>query len=412
MSIFSGVVGRKTIFCVSFILGVLLLTVIIKPGGVEYVYREVYTYTSPSLIFLPPPVATSSIVVPELKIQKAVIETPPVIRKLRELKKTGIVKPLPRIEIEKIIPESGPATANNTRELYDILHGCAMHGITEVTLNDKTNVSVSDMENSVYGQTYMTRSTNADGTQTWKFFLNDFSRLMRTVYDDGNNWVNLTQLELEALQQSLTFIEKSAGIKAGMSDYERAKRVHDALISRIDYHDLNDDSSVFYLARDKFVIYALTRDKGICEGYAQAYGYLLSLVGVESLIVSGWVASIPAEKEKSAQPFKNADIGAHAWNIVKIGNQWGHVDVTWDDGGGASAPSYKYFGKSDSWMARHSNKGDIINADNTRTRVSTYFDYRTFGDMDGFMKNGRVIDSRGGYCLKLWDSPAQGWGRE
>lgn len=49
-------------------------------------------------------------------------------------------------------------------------------------------------------------------------------------------------------------------------------------------------------------------DSTICEGYAKGYNLLLKAAGIESFYVHS---------------------NSHAWNIVKLGNQYFHVDTTW-----------------------------------------------------------------------------------
>lgn len=53
----------------------------------------------------------------------------------------------------------------------------------------------------------------------------------------------------------------------------------------------------------------------VCNGYAKTMKYLLDKAGVESVIAYGTVE----------------DGSRHAWNIVKIDNEWYHVDATWGD---------------------------------------------------------------------------------
>lgn len=68
---------------------------------------------------------------------------------------------------------------------------------------------------------------------------------------------------------------------------------------------------------------ALLDKLAVCDGISYAYQQILKEVGIESRIVTG----------------NNG--GPHAWNLVKIGKKWSHVDVT--DG--------MYF-KTDKWMKK------------------------------------------------------------
>lgn len=54
----------------------------------------------------------------------------------------------------------------------------------------------------------------------------------------------------------------------------------------------------------------LTEWRGVCQAYATLFQYVMHRKGVECYITSN---------------------DGHAWNIVKIGNAYYHVDVTWDD---------------------------------------------------------------------------------
>ena len=95
------------------------------------------------------------------------------------------------------------------------------------------------------------------------------------------------------------------GISPGMDDYEKLKYFHDYLV-------LNCVPSTDDPYAD--TIYgALVRGKALCEGYTKAFSYLCNLAGIENVIVTG-VTDVP-----------------HMWNMVKLGGNWYHVDVTWDD---------------------------------------------------------------------------------
>ncbi len=94
------------------------------------------------------------------------------------------------------------------------------------------------------------------------------------------------------------------GINPSWSDYRKALVLHDRLAVHCEYKYQNVKS---YTAYSAFV----TR-KSVCEGYARAYSYLLSLTGVDSKII-------------------NVESIKHCWNMVKLSGKWYHVDVTADD---------------------------------------------------------------------------------
>ncbi len=100
-------------------------------------------------------------------------------------------------------------------------------------------------------------------------------------------------------------------IDSDLTQVRKALLLHDRLAAWVDY----DQAS--YLAGDipyecHTMYSALYDQKSVCDGYAEAYVYLLRRVGIESFVC----------RSKQLN---------HAWNIVKVENKWYHVDVTWDD---------------------------------------------------------------------------------
>ncbi len=115
-------------------------------------------------------------------------------------------------------------------------------------------------------------------------------------------------------------------IKPGMSDYAKAKALHDWLIFNANY-----DYTFTYYGADGVLLHGA----GVCDSYARAYQKLLTAVGIESVIVTG-----------------TAGGGAHGWNLVKIDGQWYHVDCTWDDPNAGGAENWNYFMLTDEEMRR------------------------------------------------------------
>lgn len=104
-------------------------------------------------------------------------------------------------------------------------------------------------------------------------------------------------------------------IAPGMSQVEKALSLHDYLVLHCAY-DWNVANGRPAFSDNVYTAYgALMEGNAVCQGYAMAYNLLLNKVGIKTDYVT---SVIP-------------DQGSHGWSLVKIGDTWYHVDVTWDD---------------------------------------------------------------------------------
>lgn len=98
-----------------------------------------------------------------------------------------------------------------------------------------------------------------------------------------------------------------AGLAADTSEYERIKYMFEYIVNTVEY-DLG--------APDNQNIYSsLVGKRSVCAGYSRAAQYLLGKIGIESTYVTGEIAGG----------------GLHAWNLVKCGENWYQMDVTFGD---------------------------------------------------------------------------------
>ncbi|AFQ45722.1 Ig-like domain-containing protein [Desulfosporosinus meridiei] len=109
-----------------------------------------------------------------------------------------------------------------------------------------------------------------------------------------------------------------------MNDFQKEKAVHDWILANVNYDDE-------LLQRTAYT--ALTSGKTVCQGYSMLMLKLLSAVGIENRIVTGYIGS-----------------EYHAWNLVKLDGKWYHVDSTNND---ANADKTIYYNKTDNYMTNH-----------------------------------------------------------
>ena len=118
-------------------------------------------------------------------------------------------------------------------------------------------------------------------------------------------------------------------IDLSASDAEVARQIHDKLIEEVRYNDavMQDASEAGFRSLAHTAYGALVQDNNgnancaVCDGYSQAYVYLLEQAGINAAMIVG-VAGGSAD-----------DTGGHAWTAVELDGEWYEVDATWDDMG-------------------------------------------------------------------------------
>ncbi len=102
------------------------------------------------------------------------------------------------------------------------------------------------------------------------------------------------------------------------TDYEVEVYIHNALLDRITY-DLG-------ASLNQSAYSALVNGRTVCAGYARAFQYLMTQMGIPCYYCTGYAGE------------------NHAWNIVRLDGEYYNVDVTWDD---TEPNNYNFFNKTD-----------------------------------------------------------------
>lgn len=102
------------------------------------------------------------------------------------------------------------------------------------------------------------------------------------------------------------------------SDYDKECYVHDTLLRNIEYVRSAEMNQSAYSA--------LVNGRTVCAGYARAFQYIMQQLGVPCYYCVGYAGE------------------DHAWNIIKLEEDYYNVDLTWDDTGEGT---YDYFNKTD-----------------------------------------------------------------
>ncbi len=138
---------------------------------------------------------------------------------------------------------------------------------------------------------------------------------------------------LAAVINKCKLILKGCG---GMPPVQIEKRIHDYFCNNIIY-DMNFADSSFEC------VGPLLFGKGVCEGISKAAKLLFDFAGIKSVVLHG--------NSLQTQLINFTKNNLHAWNVVCVGANWHHVDITFDLSLSTRGQvRYDYFNLSDDEM--------------------------------------------------------------
>lgn len=284
-----------------------------------------YAYFKTSLILYPPQKTSTTYTVLSTHISNYAFYYAPNIEKL---------------DISKPIYNSNAFSAAS--------FACSLPKLKEVTLPDsEINKSLYELTIRYYKLFYGTKLLTVNGTRIVKETSGKEptfdDKFIKSVYSDFPKmqncyWYNYYKTQMVNYVLSTT-------ITNSMTDMQKAIRLHDWIINRVEYDPVeaefwnsvkpgqdvsdNDVDARNHIDTSIFLHYDTNTKKyyTVCDGYSMGYKLLLEKAGIDAYRVSG----------------DNPKGGGHSWNLVKINGNYYHVDVCWDDGENTK----KYFMRSD-----------------------------------------------------------------
>lgn len=143
------------------------------------------------------------------------------------------------------------------------------------------------------------------------FWVHNREKIYKTTYSDSDYCVftpgyTYTDSEIDEIQTAMEqrFQEVRALIPEDAGDYEKVRIVYTYVIDHTQYQTGEDDQSIAGVFWKK---------SAVCAGYAGAVQYLLERLDIPCIYVDG---STKGSTE------------GHAWDIVKIGQEYYYVDAT------------------------------------------------------------------------------------
>lgn len=141
----------------------------------------------------------------------------------------------------------------------------------------------------------------------------------------------------------------------GMTDLDKLLLAHDYIIDNCAYYRTCDENGKEYYGDGySYNSYGiLVNKKGVCQGLSYAYPCILKALGYGT---------------ENIRQIRSDEI-RHMWNFVKLGDNWYHVDLTWDD------PLYAYSGEeydmtNESLQYEHHDHFLMSNETNAKKRVA------------------------------------------
>lgn len=146
---------------------------------------------------------------------------------------------------------------------------------------------------------------------------------------------------------------------SGSTDYEKELFVHDYLAKKIKYYSEYEENE-----EDKYhsVYNALVENEAVCDGISKAFQIILNKLGIENYIVTGYINDTP-----------------HAWNLVKIEDEWVYVDITSDkfvkdDSGNTIEAVHTYFNVNKDFILKNHKLDDEDLLPESTATDKTYYE--------------------------------------
>lgn len=212
-------------------------------------------------------------------------------------------------------------TEEPTETVLDPRVGILAEGLYEGMKNFETKIDVGDLR-IVYEDSADLQALVSEAIQWVKFYVPEFFyvdfgvkySIWNYTYSDGHfelayvDGVTYMATPEELPEQTAVYereLKKMINYVSdkGLNDVQKIALIHDYLVAHYEY-DL--DSKIY----DAYGF--LTEGKGVCEAYSKTFYALMLRLGIESYCVVD-------------------DPHNHAWNVVKLGDDYFHVDCTHDD---------------------------------------------------------------------------------
>ena len=157
---------------------------------------------------------------------------------------------------------------------------------------------------------------------------NSFSSMEATISDSGEIIIKINYLyseeERNKIEEEVEKLIKTLITPDITEDYDKIKTIHDYIINNTKYDLENKEETKSYMAYGPLFNHLAT-----CNGYTDLMAIFLTKMGYDNYKV--------ATTEETSE-----NTEGHAWNAVKVNDEWYHLDLTWDDPVSSDGSNYLY----------------------------------------------------------------------
>lgn len=196
---------------------------------------------------------------------------------------------------------------DDERELLQEIYECVRCGSTELLLNSKSEKLFSK-EKYLYIYKYAIACAGSEGVvyDTSQYTIGN-SLCAKHLYLSKNNFSGNM---IAKYSNKLDNIIDDIGIYKIEDKFEQVKEIYDYFLKNITY-----DGTDFLKSHSAWG--AIMDGRAVCEGISNAFANALNRIGINCITVGG---------EGESKSGKDED---HMWNILQIGSNCYHVDVTY-----------------------------------------------------------------------------------
>ncbi len=194
---------------------------------------------------------------------------------------------------------------------------------------------------------------------------------------------------VDAMDKIKIFFKRLVSDLRDKSEYEKEKYVYDYIFTNCTYTEAGELAGSAYGS--------LIEGHGRCEAYCKGFMWCMRKLGIECICVLG-----------TQNWDLNSMFSEHSWNIVKIDNNWYHVDITVDNVNlsinAGNTANYGFFNVDDSFINESHKISQVYSDVGVPVCESTKLNYHK-------MNNQFVTSENAGEKLKnIWSEHFDGTG--